>query len=97
MTVDAAAEIAASLRACARKHGKENFFLPGEITGGNDFGSIYVGRGREPDQRPKDINTAVTLKPSDNSRFLRDDGLQNLDAAAFHYSTHCPSLMDYLR
>jgi alpha-1,3-glucan synthase len=31
MTVDAEADIAASLRTCARKYGKNNFFLPGKL------------------------------------------------------------------
>lgn len=31
MTTDAQAEISASLRTCARKYGKKNFFLPGEV------------------------------------------------------------------
>jgi alpha-1,3-glucan synthase len=88
MTPDALSEIASSIRTCARKYGKENFFLPGEITGGNTFGSIYVGRGREPEMVVKDINKAVQIKPSDDNRFVREDGLQNLDAAAFHYSIY---------
>lgn len=88
MTPDALAEIAASLRACARGYGKENFFLPGEITGGNTFGSIYLGRGREPEMVTKNITEAVLTTSSDNARFLRADGLQNLDAAAFHYSIY---------
>jgi alpha-1,3-glucan synthase len=88
MTVDAEAEIAASLRTCARKYGKENFFLPGEITGGNDFGSIYLGRGRERGNRTDNITEAVLFTSSDNEQFIRNDTLQALDAAAFHYSIY---------
>ena len=88
MTPDALAEIAASLRTCARKYGKENFFLPGEITGGDTFGAIYLGRGREPDMIAKNFTKALLTTSSDNDRFLRPDGLQNLDAAAFHYSIY---------
>ncbi|GKT68656.1 alpha-glucan synthase [Colletotrichum tofieldiae] len=77
------------MRECARNVGKKNFFLPGEITGGNTMGSIYIGRGRLPEQWFKDINTAynttnATAKGQD--LFIRDEGHQALDSAAFHYS-----------
>lgn len=88
MTIDAQAEIAASLRKCARKYNKKNFFLPGEITGGNDFGSIYLGRGREPGMRTKNITEAVLTTSSNDTAFIRNDTLQSLDAAAFHYSIY---------
>ena len=48
-TVDAMDFIAEATRECARNWGKENFFLTGEITGGNTFGSVFLGRGRQPD------------------------------------------------
>jgi alpha-1,3-glucan synthase len=88
MTVDAEAEISASLRDCAKKLGKDNFFLPGEITGGNDFGSIYLGRGREPQMRTKNITEALLTTGSDEESFIRNQTLQALDAAAFHYSVY---------
>lgn len=86
MTPDALAEITASLRTCAKQYGKDNFFLLGEITGGNTFGSIYLGRGREPEMVSTNITKAVTTTSSDSAAFLRDEGLNNVDAAAFHYS-----------
>lgn len=87
MTVDAEAEISASLRRCAKKYGKDNFFLPGEITGGNDFGSVYLGRGREPQMR-RDFAEALNTTSSDDESFIRNETLQALDAAAFHYSIY---------
>lgn len=42
VTVDALAEWASSTRACAKQLGKDNFFIPGEVTGGDTFGSIYM-------------------------------------------------------
>ena len=42
ITVDAQGEWAHSIRECASVLGKNNFFIPGEIVSGNDFGSIYV-------------------------------------------------------
>jgi alpha-1,3-glucan synthase len=89
ITVDAQAEFGSYVRQCARKYGKTNFFMPGEITGGNNFASIYLGRGRQPDQTPHNITQAVTLtNNSDDKYFLREVGKQALDAAAFHYSIY---------
>ncbi|KAL4807069.1 hypothetical protein BDV18DRAFT_136820 [Aspergillus unguis] len=88
-TVDALGDMSSAYRECAREVGKENFFLPGEITGGNNFGSIYLGRGRQPDQYPNSSLTSMALNNrSDDQYFIRDDGLQALDSAAFHYSIY---------
>lgn len=64
--------------------------MPGEITGGNTFGSIYLGRGREPTQVPSGANLTKVLlmKSTEDKFFLREDGKQALDAAAFHYSIY---------
>jgi len=89
VTVDAHAEYASFIRDCARAVGKNNFFMPGEITGGNTFGSIYLGRGRQPDQVDANITASVLLtNASDDKHFLRDLGQNALDAAAFHYSIY---------
>ena len=88
-TVDAMGYMNNAMRTCARRYGKENFFLPGEITGGNDFASIFVGRGRQPDQRPENTSQAVALTSTSSSKwFLRDQGYQGLDSGAFHYTTY---------
>jgi alpha-1,3-glucan synthase len=88
-TVDASGEMGNYLRNCARRFGKENFFLPGEITGGNTFGSIYVGRGRQPNQLPATLAEAVSMtNESDDKFFIRDHGKNALDAAAFHYTIY---------
>ncbi|KAK4704606.1 hypothetical protein P7C70_g1601, partial [Phenoliferia sp. Uapishka_3] len=87
MTVAALADWASTTRTCAAKLGKTNFFIPGEITGGNTFGSLYLGRGRTPEQVPNST-LAPTLKPTDSAYFLRDEGKQALDGAAFHYSIY---------
>ncbi|KAF2462832.1 uncharacterized protein BDR25DRAFT_298919 [Lindgomyces ingoldianus] len=89
VTVDAQAEFGDYMRQCARKYGKNNFFMPGEITGGNSFGSIYIGRGRQPDQAPKNMTLAISLtNSSDDKWFLRAPGKNALDGAAFHYSIY---------
>ncbi|KXT07823.1 hypothetical protein AC579_7083 [Pseudocercospora musae] len=88
-TVDAMADMSAATRRCARRYGKENFFLPGEVTGGNSFGSIYIGRGRQPDQVPDNITQAVQLtRDSSDDYFVRDKDQVALDGAAFHYTTY---------
>ncbi|KAK3713913.1 Cell wall alpha-1,3-glucan synthase ags1 [Vermiconidia calcicola] len=88
-TVDAMGHMSESMRVCAKRFGKENFFIPGEITGGNDFGSIFVGRGRQPDQRPENLTEAVALTNSSSDRyFLRDPESQALDSGAFHYTVY---------
>ena len=42
VTVDAISTWASSARQCAQKLGKNNFFIPGEVTGGNTFGALYL-------------------------------------------------------
>lgn len=89
VTVDAQGEFGKHIRECARTLGKENFFMPGEITGGNSFASIYLGRGRQPDMLPPNLTEAVALtNRSDNKYFIREEGKGALDAAAFHYTIY---------
>lgn len=88
-TVDALGFANDAMRKCARKYGKENFFIPGEITGGNVFGSLYVGRGRQPDMTPDNLVDAVQLSnTSDSKFFIREPENSALDAAAFHYTVY---------
>lgn len=84
-TVDALGAFGEYIRACAARHGKDNFFMPGEITGGNTFGSIYLGRGRQPDMLPDTIEAAVKMtNTSDNKYFIRDRGQNALDAVCIY-------------
>ena len=90
-TVDAQGHFSNAMRTCAEQYGKKNFMVVGEITGGNTFGSIYIGRGRLSDQSmwPKDLKAAISMDNStDDKYFIREDGHQALDAAAFHYSIY---------
>lgn len=41
LTVDALADWASSARACAASLGKNNFYITGEVTGGDTFGALY--------------------------------------------------------
>ncbi|QDS68915.1 hypothetical protein FKW77_008195 [Venturia effusa] len=88
VTVDALAEYSENLRSCARKLGKENFFMAGEITGSDSLGAIYLGRGREPQMRPTTIDDGIRLNSSSDGVFLRAAGKNGLDSAAFHYSIY---------
>ena len=42
VTLDATSIWAAAVRKCATELGKTNFFITGEVTGGNTFGSLYM-------------------------------------------------------
>lgn len=86
ITVDAQAEFSAAMRECAASVGKKNFFLPGEITSGNNFGSIYFGRGKQADQKFPDLATALNATGDNETAYVRDKGQNAIDAAAFHYS-----------
>ncbi|KAJ6108618.1 hypothetical protein N7523_009941 [Penicillium sp. IBT 18751x] len=87
-TVDALGDISSSYRECARRVGKENSFLPGEITVGNNLGSVFLGRGRQPDMLPETLDEAFHLKNSSEDYFIRDETQQAIDGAAFHYSVY---------
>ena len=41
VTVDALAQWSTATRKCASKFGKKNFYISGEVTGGDTFGSLY--------------------------------------------------------
>ncbi len=42
VTVDALAQWTSTTRACANALGKNNFYITGEVTGGNTFGALYL-------------------------------------------------------
>ncbi|KAF8197459.1 modular protein with glycoside hydrolase family 13 and glycosyltransferase family 5 domains [Pholiota molesta] len=88
VTVDALATWASSTRACAAALGKTNFFIPGEVTGGDTFGSLYIGRGRTPTQKPPGFLAAANVSATQNEYFLREAPLNGLDGVAFHYSIY---------
>ncbi|KAG5298100.1 alpha-1,3-glucan synthase [Histoplasma ohiense] len=88
-TVDALGDMSEHYRECARSLGKHNFFLPGEITGGNTLGAIYIGRGRQPNMLPDSLEAAVKMTNMSNENyFIREQGKSALDAGAFHYSIY---------
>ena len=89
ITVDAQGHWSNSVRQCAKKYGKDNFYISGEIVSGNTFGSVYIGRGRSPDNYVSNVTQAVQMtNESDDKYFIRDKGLNAFDGAAFHYTVY---------
>lgn len=91
VTVDAQAAFSSKMRECARQYNKTNFMLVGEITSGNNLGSVWLGRGRSLDLWVDDAQTAMTIDwngTSSSDYFLREAGNSALDAGAFHYSVY---------
>lgn len=89
VTLDAQGEWSDFIRQCARRFGKENFFIPGEIVSGNSFGALYIGRGRQTNQTVNNMTEAITMtNVSAPDMHLRPPEKVALDAAAFHYTLY---------
>lgn len=99
VTVDSQGNFSRHMRECAKDVGKDNFFITGEIVNGNADGAVYLGRGKEPDMAVNNLTKVATINgKSDDlnqSAYIREDGHQALDSAAFHYSTY-RALMRFL-
>ncbi|KAI9612902.1 hypothetical protein KEM48_003978 [Puccinia striiformis f. sp. tritici PST-130] len=88
-TVDFVGKWGGAVKTCATSVGKNNFFIPGEITGGNTFGSLYIGRGRQPKNYANlGVREASLIKANQPQYFMRPVGQNGLDSAAFHYSIY---------
>lgn len=88
-TVDFVGKWGGVVKECAKAIGKNNFFVPGEVTGGNTFGALYIGRGR----RPKNYENlgfieASQVTSNQSQYFMRPEGDTGLDSVAFHYSVY---------
>ncbi|KIJ57158.1 glycosyltransferase family 5 protein [Sphaerobolus stellatus SS14] len=89
ITLDSLARWTTATKECAQQVGKNNFFVAGEVTGGDTFGSLYYGRGRTPTQRPPtNFTVSINVKNTDDQYFLRNDPVVALDGVAFHYSIY---------
>ncbi|KAM7198752.1 hypothetical protein V8F20_006067 [Naviculisporaceae sp. PSN 640] len=87
ITVDAQAEWSDHVRDCARRFNKTNFFIPGEIVGGNALGALYFGRGKEPGMAVKTTDEGFNAtNETDASLYIRSK--HALDSACFHYSAY---------
>ncbi|KAA1078201.1 Cell wall alpha-1,3-glucan synthase ags1 [Puccinia graminis f. sp. tritici] len=88
-TVDFVGKWGGAVKTCAASIGKNNFFIPGEITGGNTFGSLYIGRGRQPKNYANiGVQEASLIQANQSQHFMRPVGQNGLDSAAFHYSVY---------
>jgi len=91
VTLDAQGDWSDSIRQCAKRFNKTNFFIPGEIVSGNSFGALYIGRGRQTNQTYDNITEAMTMTKTHLSMpglHIRSPGKAALDSAAFHYSLY---------
>lgn len=88
-TVDAMAEFTDYQRQCAKKVGKDNLLIVGEIVGDPHLAAVYVGRGKQPNQYNYNV-TDVMLTGNDTTGddYIRDFGLSALDGSAFHYDVY---------
>lgn len=91
ISVDAQGNFSAAMRECAKQHGKHNFFVTGEIVGGNKIGAVYLGRGKEPSMAFPTVEEAFkhgSHLSDSNAETIRERGQNALDSAAFHYPTY---------
>ncbi|GAB1317883.1 Cell wall alpha-1,3-glucan synthase ags1 [Madurella fahalii] len=87
ITVDAQADWSEYIRQCARRFNKTNFFIPGEIVGGNALGALYYGRGKTPEMAAKTLEESYnSTNLTSPSKYIRT--IQALDSACFHYSAY---------
>jgi alpha-1,3-glucan synthase len=84
--VDVHAKWSDHQRACAKRFGKENFLIVGEIVGKTPYASLFIGRGKQPDQAFSNLTQAVdAVHIKNDSSYLRPFGSVALDGDAFHY------------
>jgi len=86
VSVDAQARFSKYIRACASRHGEENFFISGEIVNEVGLSSVYLGRGRQPDVAPANAEIALSLAMDQikEFEFLRRTEYSALYSAEFH-------------
>jgi alpha-1,3-glucan synthase len=88
-TPDAMAAFASSMRECARKVGKDNFLINGEIVGAPGLAAVFVGRGKQPNQYISNVTDAMlATNETDPSMYIRPFGKNALDGSAFHYDIY---------
>jgi alpha-1,3-glucan synthase len=88
-SIDAMAEFSAYQRECARRYGKENFLMIGEVVGTQAQSAIYIGRGKQPNQYFSNATEAMAASnETDDSIYVREFGLTALDAPGFNYDVY---------
>lgn len=85
-TVDALAEFSDYQRQCARRYGKDNFYIIGEVVGTAAQSSVYTGRGKQPNHYTNNATAAaMSTNTTDPDNYIRDFGQSALDGTAFSY------------
>ncbi|KAI5242087.1 alpha-1,3-glucan synthase [Aureobasidium subglaciale] len=85
--IEALAEWADYQRECARRYGKENFLITGEVVGELKYSSVFFGRGKSPDTY-FDNQTEAQLATGSTEGYIREFGNNALDGSNFHYPTY---------
>lgn len=89
LTVNFSGRWGKALKTCARSLGKNNFFAPGEITDGDKFAALYIGRGRQPQHYANlTIQDALQMTANQSQYFMRDTELHAFDSSFFQYSVY---------
>ncbi|KAL5385554.1 hypothetical protein DPSP01_004669 [Paraphaeosphaeria sporulosa] len=84
--VDVHARFSDYQRACAKRYGKDNFLIVGEVVSKIPYASLIIGRGKQPDMPFDNFTQAVAaVAPRDDDNYLRKFGSVALDGDAFHY------------
>lgn len=61
----------------------------GEVVAGNAIGSVYIGRGRTPEDYLDNVTEAVMLDENSHSKYsIRAKGQNAFDGVAFHYTVY---------
>lgn len=86
---DSLGEFSQYQRDCAKRYGKENFLIIGEVVGTDEMSSIYFGRGMEPDAYMTNFTeAAMTTNLTNGTEYTREFGQSALDGTAFHYAIY---------
>ncbi|KAL9049938.1 MAG: hypothetical protein Q9162_006938 [Coniocarpon cinnabarinum] len=89
ITVDAQASFADYQRQCARKYGKDNFLVVGEIVANPQQAPVFIGRGKQADSWFKEADESILATNNDSySPYLREFGMSALDGSAFEYTIY---------
>ncbi|RMZ77991.1 hypothetical protein DV737_g4093, partial [Chaetothyriales sp. CBS 132003] len=88
VNLDALADFSTYQRQCARRFGKKNFLMVGEVVADPRLAADYFGRGKRPNQALEDASLAVYTNSSQKAGYIRDFGATALDGAAFHYDIY---------
>ncbi|KAL1598886.1 Cell wall alpha-1,3-glucan synthase ags1 [Paraconiothyrium brasiliense] len=84
--VDVHAKFSDYQRQCAKRFGKDNFLIVGEVVSKIPYASLLIGRGKQPDMRFNNHTQAVAaIDPRNDRNYLREFGSVALDGDAFHY------------